>query len=829
MTQGGRRTRFWPVASIWGALGVGLLLVSAGCNRAHYRCQADQEVYTAVGCATSDPRWELDDFTIQPNPASRIYDPDNADCPPMPPDDPESHQLMHCVDGMKGWKYWHRNGDTPYVENPMWRAYLPRDAEGVLTLDRQGAMQLALLDSRDYQSELEQLYLSALTVTFQRFRFDTQFFGSTGADYRTVTTRPGESLSTLTHEAGASAQRMFATGAQLTVELANSIVWTFSGHDVRQSTTLLSYQLTQPLLRLAGREVVLEGLTDAERAMLANIRQWEQYRRGFYTRIVAGRGTGPGPSQSGFSIGGLTPSAPVGLGGFLGLLGQQIRIRNQNVNVTVVQTNLDQLEAFFEANRLSGGRLQVEQARQGLLDAQSSLLQLQTDYQNRLDAFKIVLGLPPDLELRIADPLLDRFDLIAPTLTAAQGRVSALLTELRQKDRPIGEQTMKELLSVSSAIGPELAKVQDDLRKLTESLPARRKNLALLAEWPEVRSGTVYPAAFDVQALDARVVKLESDYQRLAALFQATFKALDHAVTRVRSGEKPAKKPDADAPEDPRKELTDVVEDISDQILQLSLVQAAARLDAVPLTWVDLRSDEAYEIARANRPDWMNARASLVDTWRQIEVTANALKAGLSVTVNGNVRSDGTTNPLNGSVTNDLSVGVQFDAPLTRLVERNAYRTALINYQQARRDYMAFEDNINQILRGEIRDIRFNQIDFEMRRAAVFVAIMQLDLTRLNLQRPPKAGETSQLGATTARDLLTASSALLSAQNSFLTGWLNYEIQRMNLDLDLGTMRLDENGMWIDPGPIQSGHGVMGSPSATAAEDIPPPAPAATL
>jgi hypothetical protein len=45
-----------------------------------------------------------------------------------------------------------------------------------LVLDMQGAVQMALLQSTDYQEQLETLYLSSLDVTFERFRFDTQFF-----------------------------------------------------------------------------------------------------------------------------------------------------------------------------------------------------------------------------------------------------------------------------------------------------------------------------------------------------------------------------------------------------------------------------------------------------------------------------------------------------------------------------------------------------------------------------------------------------------------------------------------------------------------------------
>jgi hypothetical protein len=48
---------------------------------------------------------------------------------------------------------------------------------------------------------------------------------------------------------------------------------------------------------------------------------------------------------------------------------------------------------------------------------------------------------------------------------------------------------------------------------------------------------------------------------------------------------------------------------------------------------------------------------------------------------------------------------------------------------------------------------------------------------------------------------------LLSAQNSFLAFWVNYEVLRRGLDLDLGTMQLDSEGLWIDPGTIGEDYG----------------------
>jgi hypothetical protein len=43
---------------------------------------------------------------------------------------------------------------------------------------------------------------------------------------------------------------------------------------------------------------------------------------------------------------------------------------------------------------------------------------------------------------------------------------------------------------------------------------------------------------------------------------------------------------------------------------------------------------------------------------------------------------------------------------------------------------------------------------------------------------------------------------LLNAQNNFLSIWVNYEATRQSLDLDMGTMQLTAEGLWIDPGEI---------------------------
>jgi hypothetical protein len=826
-----RRARCWVFR---GTLAVAsLVVVAAGCSRSFYRGRADAEVKELIDCNLANPGvGPLADFTIDIDPRSRMYSPYSSDWPPMPPDDATSHILMECVDGKRGARIWRRYGATPYTANPCWQQYLPLDERGQLVLDRNAAVSMALLQSPDYEQQFETLYLSALDVTFERFRFDTQFFSGSAVNYTTrgrnhpgvgrsrLEVAPFQPLNRL------RAKRMFATGGELVVGLANSFVWEFAGPDDHRVSSVLDFALVQPLLRGAGRARVLERLTISERAMVANVRQMERFRRGFYVEVVTGRDAGAGPSRRGGVFGGsglegftgvgaggfgsigggsggITGGAgAAGAGGFLGIIQDFQEISNLASNVAGLRASVDQLQAAHEAGRID--RFQVDLARQALYNAESRLLTNRAAYQSRLDGFKIDLGLPPNIDLRVDDPVLDQFQLLDPALNKIQRGVSALLADLRsldEADEVNGVAVGTEQLAGEIGRGLEFGRraqvhmqvVLIDFERLTTSLPTRRRTLRRLAQRSEASTGDIDASALDVAALDWRVKALKQD--------------LDHIQTRTGATWAELSQLDPRSPVTPleervrvREQLIQLARDLSDQLFELSLLQARARLDAIVIEPVDLSSERALTIAESYRRDWMNARAGLVDRWRLVQFNANDLRGGLSLAIDGDIRNRGKNPVRFDKDAARLHAAVEFDTPLTRLAERNIYRQALIEYRQARRQYYTFVDRVNQSLRNTLRTMQLNELNFELRRQAVFVGISQVDLGRLKLLRPPKPEETTALGDSTARDLVTALSDLLNVQNDFLSVWVNYQVQRMSLDFDLGTMQLDDQCMWVDPG-----------------------------
>ena len=797
----------------WLCAGLVTLMVglgsATGCSRSFYREQADYEAYCLIGRGAQGPGWDLTDYSIETAPQSRMHDPNCPNWPPMPPDDPTSHQLMCCVDGKPGSPAWQKYGSTPFVENPYWMLHLPYDEDGKVVLDRESAVFLARTHSRQYQNELEDLYLSALDVSYQQFRFDAQFFGG----YSTFFTadgpdRAGGPVSELAVNTDMARilemRKRFATGTELVVGAANSLVWQFAGPDEYTAGSLLDFSLVQPLLRGAGRAVVLEALTDSERALLANIRQMERFRCSFYVNTVTGRNTDPGPSRAGIGLGTVHPGSNAGAAGLLALMEQQIQIRNQRANVAGLRKSLDQLDSAYEAGRID--RYQVDLAREALYSAQSRLLSIKKNYQDRLDAYKVQLGLPPGLQVIVRDSLLSRFDLIDPQTTDAQNQIADLLLQIRDPEVPAPDDLPSSIAQVTILAAKTLELLEEDMEKLDAAVPRRLAILRRLASRPELADGDVERTAVSPEAFEGRVSRLHGEFLKLQADIRDALAALEPY-------EDPATMKSAGPMQDEQGEEIDArtsaivpaLRRLSQDMAYLSLVQAWTRLDTVTLTPIEMPWEDAVATARSHRLDWMNARAALVDRWRQVEIAANALRGDLDVTFSGDLGTK-DNDPLKfRSTTGRLRVGLQFDAPLTRLEERNDYREVLIDYNRARREYYAYEDAVVQTLRNTLRTIQLNQLDFELAREAVQVAIAQVELTQLRLQRPPKPGEEQTFGATTARDLVQALSGLLSAQDGFLGLWVDYEVQRMNLDLDLGTMRLDDRGVWIDPGEIVPG------------------------
>jgi hypothetical protein len=856
--------------------------ICAGCHRQYYRKQADNETRELIVQKSSHvarpPNTSIELYVDR---RSRMFNPFDLDFQPMPLDDPASYAYMQCVDGRRGYPMWEAAGITNTAESPDWWQFLPLDDDGVLVLNSENAVRIALLHSPDYQREVEELYLAALAVSGERFFFDTQYFG--GADTFLTTDGPrrdGRGSSSTRFEVGPfsrgrrdlSLQRRFATGAELIVGVANNIVWELSGPNSQSASTLLDFSILQPLLRNAGRDVVLENLTQSERELLARIRSFERFRRTFYLNITVGArvevtaSSAVGPvsiSGAGFGVGG------GGAGGFLGLLQTQLQIRNSQENIARLQENslllqdqlIEQLTTIpDDAGIIISQRLQVAQARQQLVTQQQNLVTQQEGFQRSIDQFLFSLGLPPYICVRLDDPFLDQFELIDRELLMRREELSALrnsvgninvsilemgefaldpdtglpvsqiqwtpelaeiLDQLQQELQPLAEFTR-------SLLEEDLPVVEQDIAKLAESLPERQRQAERLRELYETERDSICgllqvsqidESIFDLSELESLESGLTTRFGGLKSrlvMYQARIEKLVQTFEDLRTGEAAAMDPRQLAAllrDDVILRSQDLVAELGDDVLNLQLIQAQARTESVVLPEVNITPEEALEIARKNRRDWANARAALVDSWRSIEVVADDLESSLDVVFSGDVQNVGN-NPFKlRSHTGRLRVGLQWDAPITRILERNAYRAQLIRYERDKRTFYQFEDAVAQTLRSEIRRLQANRFTFELGRELIRNSAEQIELNAD--QRALRDARGQSVGPTAARDQIQALSALLGAQNGLLNIFVNYEVVRRSLDLDLGTMELTPEGLWIDPGKLSPEY-LLSLPGTTA-------------
>jgi outer membrane protein TolC len=802
------------------------ITLSSGCSLRDYRLGADNEAYHVVAEKSNDPRWAQPGFNIELDPRSRYFDPFDPDCQPMPPDDPAAHVYMHCVDGKKGWPCWHCNGDRQDLENPRWRERLVEYAEiteeGEILLSLDSALRMAYIHSPSFQEQLETLYLSALDVTTERFRLDTQFFGGNTTDYRHLGfLRAGGEDNRLRTNTDFRVERRFATAGELLVGFANSFVWQFAGPNTSSALSMLEFNLLQPLLRGAGRDRALETLTRVERGLLSNLRQLERYRQGFYTNVAVGNlgvgrvsrlggftgGTGltgfSGTGQGGLGgvgvatgfgggfFGGGTAGGGAGggaglagggagqVGGFIGLLQSLQEIRNTQYSLDLQLRTLALLEANLEAGQID--LVQVDQFRQNIETLRAQLLQARAGLEGGLDGYKTgILGLPPDLPVKLDDDFIAQFQLIDPDITHLQDRIV-------QVQDTLGE--LPPTPDLQELAGP-LEQARNLLQELAKQFDITELDLQQMAEQADTRKE---------EMTDAEQRLFDRDLEQVAADFEkrpGAFSQLENDLNRL------SQRRESEAGGEVLRQLVGWTRRLGDELQSLSLIQARARLEAVVLEETDLDPVTALQIARANRLDYMNNRAALVDSWRLIAFNADQLQAVLDVQLSGDIETRGNNPAKFRAPTGSLTARLEFDAPFTRLLERNNYRQALVDYQQSRRQLIRFDDSLNQGLRAQLRNLAQLRANLEIQRRAVIISIRRVDFTRAELNRPlpsPAPGAPpNTFGPTAVQNLLSALSDLSNAQNNFMSVWLNYYAGRMQLMRDLGVMQLDEEGRWID-------------------------------
>jgi len=777
-----------PLHAVPVLLGI-VVVICIGCTRTDYRLRADKQSYEIVSQKADDPRWSLPDFDLTPDPRSRFYDPYCIDRPPLPPDDPTAHRYMECVDGMHGWRHWDQFGQISHVENPEWPVFLGGeplecDDSPLPSIDRLSladALELGLVNSRDYQEQLEDVYLSALSLTYQRYRFDIRprgFLGEPGSEM--FVEYDGENNGTLgLGPSNLGFSKLMPSGAQLVAELSNNTLWLFSGSGGPRTASTLAFSVVQPLMAGAGRDIVLENLTQSERNTLYAVRRFARFRKDFYVTIVTGSRAIPLPGSSGqgelaFLIRGeRSPTV-----GYYHLLYLLQRLRNEQSNVRELETRFREMKAQHALGRAS--ELDVTQLQSSLEGSRGNMLLRKRGYENELDRFKVQLGLPPDMEIKMDDTLLEPFQFREPRLTKLEKIAGEFRDEVEMLPADASDLQLQAAIEELGVLCGEISQafkyISDRLGHVEEVMPQRLGMLdeSESAEW--------------IGALAGDLMMFRENSQRFDSV-----KKTSEELTRCFQGSAPTPADRAEL----ASQLGALGTDCARISRKLSGLGSTLKVELINLPPVVMDQSEAISRALSNRLDLMNRRAFVMDARRRVEVAADRLKATLDVVVEGELNTPDAfdnSNPLGFQADqSDFRAGLKFVTPLDRRRQRNDYRAALVSYQRARRNYMTAKDQVKLDVRREMRRVRMESEFFEISRRALRVAVKELEQA---IESGEKNGEEANKGAQQGISIPRALGNIIEAQDALIETWVDYETARLKLARDTGLLQIDEHGCW---------------------------------
>jgi outer membrane protein TolC len=234
-------------------------------------------------------------------------------------------------------------------------------------LDLMECLDVASENSRSHRTRREALYLAALDLTLERWNFSVQQNGTFGAFLLGTGNNPSTTAGT---SGDLGFTKLFGTGLAVAGNIGVDFVRDISSGDGWDAISNLSLNLTQPLMRGFGRDIVMEPLTQAERDVLYEARTYERFRRTLAFDVAAR---------------------------FFNVIQQEDVLVNEIQNQERVIRLRERNEAFAEAGLLN--EIQVDQARQDELAAESRVIDARRSLESQLDDLKLFLGLPIETEL----------------------------------------------------------------------------------------------------------------------------------------------------------------------------------------------------------------------------------------------------------------------------------------------------------------------------------------------------------------------------------------------------------------------------------------------
>jgi outer membrane protein TolC len=268
--------------------------------------------------------------------------------------------------------------NDPYFASTLSNAHSPAVVSGPLQLALLDALQVAASNSRQFQASKEQVFRSALSLDLERNRFRTTFGGSLQGSYNYdrsgLRETDGEIQESVDAGGVLSVAQRFGGGALMTLQLGYDVIRLLQPARFVTESVFGDASVSIPLLRGAGRHIVLEPLTQAERDVIYAIYTFETFKRSFAVQIA---------SQ------------------YYAVLQRQNEVTNAEENYRGLIASTRRARRMLDAGRLPA--IQVDQSIQNELSARNRWVGARESFAAAVDSFKTLLGLPADAAI-LLDP-----------------------------------------------------------------------------------------------------------------------------------------------------------------------------------------------------------------------------------------------------------------------------------------------------------------------------------------------------------------------------------------------------------------------------------------
>ena len=248
------------------------------------------------------------------------------------------------------------------------------------------ALLIGARNSRDYQQEKEDVYLTALDLDLERDRFEFRFAAGLDADLVSDQNDAdgsdvfnAEDRTGLIVSPSIGIDKAFKSGAVLTSRIGVDVAQLLTGDTESSFGLLADASLTIPLLQGAGVEVVTEPLQQSERDAIYAIWDFERFKRVFAVNVTTR---------------------------YYGVLQSLDSIANARGTYERLRLNSRRSRALFEAGQLPA--VQVDQVVSNELRAYERVISAEQRFEQSLDEFKVFLGLPPDARVALDPAELER-------------------------------------------------------------------------------------------------------------------------------------------------------------------------------------------------------------------------------------------------------------------------------------------------------------------------------------------------------------------------------------------------------------------------------------